>query len=578
MAVRTLLIIFSLFLAATPALSAPKRYSLKVRGDFSGAARLERSKSAGADIKFSFTVPGHGLIHVSFAEVRRNQPGKAHFSEGERIVPDNKRVTLLRGSGRYLKDGRSVPVAGSIYRLNGLPVLFMNFSAPGESDGEQRELFEVRTPVVSGKKIAKGYLSAANDQDFQGALCASRSAQTAVSGQSDSPGVMYSSQLKVIDLATQADYEYFQYYGVNTNAQIASIVNAADVIYRRDLNLTYQITTQNVQSSPSQPYSSTDAGTLLEQFRSHTDSNRQLGKADLYHLFTGKDMDGGTVGVAYVGTACFDPYAYGLTQRLHPTLDYIIFAHEIGHNLDAVHDSSLPQTVMYPSVGSTHSTFSAASTSAINSYVASGWGSCLTAATPTPTPTASPSPTATPDPEPTSIPDPPEPSPTATPNPRINPDPLNPDDGAPAPDTTEIRLRSRFLQSVKLLEAVVSVVGERGERCRLNLEFSASPTFSRIRSVVLATINVRKVKLRAQLSGSVRNSRERIYLRASYRSCRSGGESVYSESSQFTPYDERVQRKVSAQQYISTNLRGLSRAAKATRLAARRDSPIQPVS
>ena len=54
----------------------------------------------------------------------------------------------------------------------------------------------------------------------------------------------------------------------------------------------------------------------------------------------GLDLDGSTIGVAYVGTMCFLPLSLGLTQDGGATLGRVVTVavHEVGHNFNMEHD------------------------------------------------------------------------------------------------------------------------------------------------------------------------------------------------------------------------------------------------
>jgi hypothetical protein len=99
---------------------------------------------------------------------------------------------------------------------------------------------------------------------------------------------------------------------------------------------------------------------------------------DIKHLFTGKDLDQSTVGIAYVGTVCYQPkYAYGLTQDTTGGGSSYYFAHEIGHNLGARHDMVgwKARSLMAPNI-ILGSSFSKTSIDQINDHLLN-FGSCL---------------------------------------------------------------------------------------------------------------------------------------------------------------------------------------------------------
>jgi hypothetical protein len=195
-------------------------------------------------------------------------------------------------------------------------------------------------------------------------------------------------------LATDADVAFFNKYGADSNAVISMMVDGANTMYRRDANIEFSVVRQNVwTSSTGQPMTSTAGSTMLSQFKDHSNSSRYLGNADLYHLFTGRDIDGSTIGIAYVGVICnANAWSYGITQDFHAATNVTILAHEIGHNFSGQHDQTNANTVMFPSASIPGaSVFSAWSVNQIRGHATNN-SSCAdivsTATTPTVAPTA----------------------------------------------------------------------------------------------------------------------------------------------------------------------------------------------
>jgi len=186
--------------------------------------------------------------------------------------------------------------------------------------------------------------------------------------------------LRVLQLAVDADVEFFQAHGANSTNEIESTVNMVSGIYEAELGITVELSSVNVWEAEPDPYTSSDANTLLSEERSHWNTNNDAVTRDTVHLFTGKDLTGSTVGIAFLSVACDASVAYGLSQDLDSdVLMPLLVAHEMGHNLGASHDStdSVPRYIMYPSLGlSTVDEFSAPSKTAISTYVAGT--SCLT--------------------------------------------------------------------------------------------------------------------------------------------------------------------------------------------------------
>ncbi|MFO0981662.1 MAG: M12 family metallo-peptidase [Planctomycetota bacterium] len=149
---------------------------------------------------------------------------------------------------------------------------------------------------------------------------------------------------KVCDIAFDADYEFYHLKNQdsveNTLHDIENIMVGEDVVYERDVAITYEVTVILVRTADPDPYFSTDAGTMLGEFVNEWTSNQGAIRRDVAHLMTGKDLDGGIIGLAYLTVICNGSYGYGLSQSRF-TKDYnyrvTLTAHELGHNWSAGH-------------------------------------------------------------------------------------------------------------------------------------------------------------------------------------------------------------------------------------------------
>ena len=143
----------------------------------------------------------------------------------------------------------------------------------------------------------------------------------------------------ILRIATDADFEFHQAKGGTngsaaspTNNSIRSEINLIEGVYLSTFGISIVIGNQYVvNTSANQPYTSTNSLTLLSQFQSHWITNRSTVERDIAHLFTGKILDKGIDGHAFMGIGNSAGYSLSRNQ----TDMYQTIAHEIGHNLNA---------------------------------------------------------------------------------------------------------------------------------------------------------------------------------------------------------------------------------------------------
>jgi hypothetical protein len=199
--------------------------------------------------------------------------------------------------------------------------------------------------------------------------------------------------LRVIELATEADFEYVTSVGSASaaNNKILSILNMVEGVYANELNLTISVVFQHTWSTPD-PFNGADANSLLSSFQSHWNAN--FGKSqidrDAAHLFSAKP-NVMAQGFAFLGVMCrpvtagSPDYAYGFSGRIPvqwnwEAANFLVTAHEIAHNLGANHvepAQSCSNSLMNPSLNNdTQFSFCSFSRTEVSNFVAAG-GSCM---------------------------------------------------------------------------------------------------------------------------------------------------------------------------------------------------------
>lgn len=162
-----------------------------------------------------------------------------------------------------------------------------------------------------------------------------------------------------LDLGVVGDFELFQRFNSETEEAILTRLNIVDGIYSEQLGVQLRLEQLDVFTTASDPFTDeSEAGALLDElalYRRDTVAQRTQG---LTHLYTGRDLDGTTVGIAFLNELCDPRFGVGLSEgRINVTLSSLVAAHEIGHNFGALHDGepgvceSTPETfLMAPNV------------------------------------------------------------------------------------------------------------------------------------------------------------------------------------------------------------------------------------
>lgn len=156
----------------------------------------------------------------------------------------------------------------------------------------------------------------------------------------------------LVEIGCDTDFEFFQKNGnsvVNTVNDIENMLNGVDVVYSRDVGITYEISTIIVRSSSSDPYTATTIDGLLCEFRNKWNAAPESAIVrDVAQFFTGKNM-GSTIGLAWLGVLCNQSgndcggggnLAYSVVESRYTTtynFRVSLSSHELGHNWNATH-------------------------------------------------------------------------------------------------------------------------------------------------------------------------------------------------------------------------------------------------
>jgi hypothetical protein len=145
-----------------------------------------------------------------------------------------------------------------------------------------------------------------------------------------------------ITMSAIGDYEFTSAKGgdVAAVAAITTRLNNVDGFFSEQVGVQINVQLIETHSDPNDPFGDTlVADELLDElslYRLQTPAHNAKG---LTHLYTGRNFDTTTVGIAWRGTLCDDFVGAGVSEgRSNALNDSLIAAHEIGHNFGAEHD------------------------------------------------------------------------------------------------------------------------------------------------------------------------------------------------------------------------------------------------
>ena len=143
---------------------------------------------------------------------------------------------------------------------------------------------------------------------------------------------------KELSLAVVADTQFVTANRLDPEAAVVARTNVVDGIYSEQVGVHLRIAQiRSLQSNGT--LTATASSTLLGQFATYA-SSTGFTNPGLAHLFTGRDLDGNTIGIAYLSSLCSARFGTGVSQISGTgTAGALIVAHEIGHNFGAPHDN-----------------------------------------------------------------------------------------------------------------------------------------------------------------------------------------------------------------------------------------------
>lgn len=316
-------------------------------------------------------VPMPGTGDVTLRLERQPLP----FTDDSVLLVDGE---IVAGGPRVLVSDLSL-WAGSAMELPGSRV-FLALSSEGARGTIELDATEGRTIHLSTEKAATAEgpatLRMVREADLAALPGADRDALALCGGQRLVPGRTFDPTLPPQEtvappdtsappvsalvtpadcrLAIETDYQLFQKIGSSSGVTdyVASLVGAVSDQYLTDVQTTLSIAYLGIYTTASDPWTTPDGpGTttqMLDEFRNAWVTNGWPVAADLAHFLAGAELGGG---LAYVDVLCDQLYGFGVSGGIDGnidwntwtgsagsfTWDFVVFAHELGHNFGASH-------------------------------------------------------------------------------------------------------------------------------------------------------------------------------------------------------------------------------------------------
>ena len=288
--------------------------------------------------------PGRSPVVMSFDAL--GQSFDLELEPNHRLLSMARQNSMLDGVEIYRGELAGKP--GSWARIvvaNGAPSgMFWDgtemyaIEAPGDS------LVNSNAPVIfrlADVQVAPGSMSCGSAPMAMTAMTGAQALEGLVSelgSKAEADGA-----IDEIGLGVIGDFEFTDAKGGDAAAAaaITTRLNNVDGIFSSQLGIQITVNTiETFSSAAADPFTDeTDASLLLDEVSDYRNVTPAQNSNGLTHLYTGKNLDGTTVGIAYTGALCSNFFGTGLSEgNGSATFDSLVAAHEIGHNFGAPHD------------------------------------------------------------------------------------------------------------------------------------------------------------------------------------------------------------------------------------------------
>src|SRR5262249_44583118 len=107
-----------------------------------------------------------------------------------------------------------------------------------------------------------------------------------------------------LDLGAVADFEFSQAFGGNAETALLTRFNNVDGLFSSQLGVQITVEEVDIFTANDDPFTTSAASALLDEVANYRGATPSQDAQGLTHLLTGRNLDGSTAGVAFLGAVC----------------------------------------------------------------------------------------------------------------------------------------------------------------------------------------------------------------------------------------------------------------------------------
>ncbi len=147
-----------------------------------------------------------------------------------------------------------------------------------------------------------------------------------------------------MQVAIIGDFEFVTDHPANAQGVVLARMNVVDGIFSDQVGVQLTVSSVTLFNAANDPFTDESAAdVLIDEVAAYKDDGTNgISGTGIAHLMTGRNLDGTTVGIAYLESICNRFFGVSLSMggsEISSTSATLVAAHEIGHNFGAPHDA-----------------------------------------------------------------------------------------------------------------------------------------------------------------------------------------------------------------------------------------------